>query len=57
MYNVWDVIDVNDFVVGSALAWAKGASVDGVEGAKCTSGVNSDSVLIAFLSPLVDEDV
>ena len=57
MYNVWYVIDVNDFVVGNALAGAKGAGVDGVEGAKCTSSVNSDCVLIAFVSPLVDEDV
>ena len=51
------MIDVNDFVVGSALAGAKRASVNGVEGAKCTGSVNSDSVLIVFVSPLVDEDV
>ena len=57
MYDVWYVGDVNDFVVGSALAGAEGASVNGVEGAKCPCGVHRDCVLIVFLSPLVDEDV
>ena len=31
--------------------------MDGVEGAKCTSGVHSDCVLVVFVPPLVDEDV
>ena len=57
MYNVGYVVDVDDFVVGSALAGAEGASVDGVEGAKCPCSVHCDCVLIVFLSPLVDEDV
>ena len=57
MCNVWYVVDVKDFVVGSALAGAEGSSVDGVEGAKCPCSVYRDCVLIVFLSPLVYEDV
>ena len=57
MYDVWYMVDVNDFVVGGALAGAEGASVNGVEGAKCPCSVHRDCVLIVFLSPLVDEDV
>ena len=57
VYDVRYVLDVKDFVVGSAFAGAERSSVDGVEGAKCPCSVHRNCVLIVLLSPLVDEDV